>query len=256
MESCTMTTPSLITSLQHPLVKHLVKVRTDSSYRYQQQTLVLEGLKPIQEMSSSVTQLLYTPAYASLVPFISGKKWQVTEAILRKISGMTSPEGIIAEIPMPPFVLLDKAKQVLALDGVSDPGNLGTLLRTALALGWETIYFLPGSCDPFNEKAMRAARGAEFKLALAKGTAEHLQQWVEDEGIQPLVADLKGKSPDLVPAASRRLLVLGNEAHGASTVVRHFCLPVTISMPGEMESLNVAVAGGILLYLLSNFNKC
>ena len=247
-----MTVLRSITSLQHPLVKHLLKLRRESAERYQHQALVLEGLKPIQEVSTLITKLLYTPGYASFAQSISGEKWLVTEAILHKISGMSSPEGIIAEIRMPSFVALDKAKHVLALDGISDPGNLGTLLRTALALGWEAVYFLPGSCDPFNEKALRAARGAHFKLALAKGTAEQLLQWTETEEVQALVADVKGKSPTLLPPASRRLLIVGNEAHGASAIVRRFCQPVAIPMPGEMESLNVAVAGGILLYLLSN----
>jgi TrmH family RNA methyltransferase len=241
-----------ITSLQHPLVKHLVKLRIDSSHRYECQALILEGVKPIQEVSTHITKLLYTPAYASVALSLSGEKWQVTEAILQKISGMSSPEGIVAEIRMPPFVSLDNARHILALDGISDPGNMGTLLRTALALGWETIYFLPESCDPFNEKVLRAARGAHFKLTLAKGTALQLHQWVDKERIQALLADIQGKAPEEVPMASRRLLVLGNEAHGASVEVRNFCQSVTIPMAGEMESLNVAIAGGILLYLLSN----
>ena len=175
-----MMEPRTLTSLQHPLVKHLVKLRADSTYRHEHQALVLEGLKAHSRIIASCQKLLYTPAYASFASSIAGEKWQVTEAILHKISGMTSPEGIVAEIRMPPFVSLGKAKRVLALDGISDPGNMGTLLRTALALGWEAVYFLPGSCDPFNEKALRAARGAHFKLALAKGTAEHLQQWVTE----------------------------------------------------------------------------
>lgn len=244
-----------LTSLQHPLVKHFVKLRSDSDYRYEHQTVILESLKPIQEISSQLIKLLYTPAYASYASTLSGEKWQITEEILYKISGMTSPEGILAEIRMPSFVLLDKAKQVLALDGISDPGNMGTLLRTALAFGWETIYFLPGCCDPFNEKVLRAARGAHFKLDLSKGTVEQLQQWVIKEKVQSLFADIQGQLPEEVPLASHRLLVLGNEAHGASTKIRQFCQPVTIPMPGEMESLNVAIAGGILLYVLSNFRK-
>lgn len=250
-----MTEVRSITSLQHPLVKHLVKLRTDSEERYAHQALVLEGVKPIREVSSLITKLFYTPAYAAVAHSISGEKWQVTEAVLHKISGMSSPEGIVAEIRMPPFVSLDKAQRVLALDGVSDPGNVGTLLRTALALGWEAVYFLPESCDPFNEKALRAARGAHFKLALAKGTAEQLQQWVQANGVQALVADLAGKAPEEVPPTLPRLLVLGNEGHGASVAVRNFCQPVTIPMPGEMESLNVAIAGGILLYILSNLTR-
>lgn len=250
-----MNAPRVITSLQHPLVKHLVKLRIDRHYRYEQQMVVLDGLKPIQEVSSYITKLLYTPTYASFAHSISGEKWQVTESIAHKISGMTSPEGIIAEIRMPAFVSLDKANRVLALDGISDPGNLGTLLRTALALGWEAVYFLPGSCDPFNEKALRAARGAHFKLKLGQGTSQQLQQWVQMEQVQALVADIQGKSPEVIPTAQRRLLVLGNEAHGASADVQQFCEPVTIPMPGEMESLNVAVAGGILLYLFKGVEK-
>jgi TrmH family RNA methyltransferase len=246
-----MKEPRLLTSLQHPLVKHFVKLRIDSAYRHDAQVIVLEGLKPIQEVSTHIIKLFYTLPYASFAASIPCEKWQITEAILHKISGMSSPEGILAEIRMPPFVLLGKVKQVLALDGISDPGNIGTLLRTALALGWEAVYFLPGCCDPFNEKAVRAARGAHFKLALARGTAEQLHQWVLSHGAQPLVADLKGNAPEEVVSAARRLLVLGNEAHGASALIRQFCQPVTILMPGEMESLNVAVAGGILLYLLS-----
>lgn len=240
----------LITSLQHPLVKHLVKLRTDRNYRHAQQSLALEGVKPIQEMPALILKLFYTSAYASIAQKFSCDKWEVTEGILHKISGLTSPEGILAEIRMPPFVELGKSKEVLALDGINDPGNLGTLLRTALALGWEAVYFLPGCCDPFNEKVLRAARGAHFKLILASGTAEELKQWVKTEHIQSFVADLQGKTPETFPAAAKRLLVLGNEAHGASAAISQFCQPVTIPMPGLMESLNVAVAGGILLYVL------
>lgn len=245
----------LLTSLQHPLVKRLVKLRTDSAYRYEQRALVLDGLKPIQEVSQWMTKIFYTPDYANLAQTIPGEKWEVTESIVRKISGMSSPEGIVAEISMPPFVLLGNARRVLALDGISDPGNMGTLLRTALALGWETVYFLPGGCDPFNEKVLRAARGAHFKLCLAKGDGEQLEKWVRKEGVQALVADCKGISPELVSHAEHRVLILGNEAHGASENVRSFCQQVAIPMPGEMESLNVAVAAGILLYLLSNSTR-
>jgi RNA methyltransferase, TrmH family len=244
-------TDHTITSLQHPLVKHLVKLRTDVSYRNEHQSLILTGLKPIQEFPSGIAKLLYTADYRHVAEEINGvaERWLVAETIIHKIAGMLSPEGILAEVQMPPFVPLMHNK-VVALDGISDPGNLGTLLRTALAFGWEAVYFLPGSCDPYNEKALRAARGAHFKLALAKGTAENLQQWVETHSCQALVAELKGLAPETVPAAYCRLLVLGNEAHGSSASIKQFCSSVSLPMPGAMESLNVAVAGGILLYLL------
>lgn len=252
MERRIAMTMRLLTSLQHPLVKHLIELRKSSSYRREHQTLVLEGVKPIQEVSSSITKLLYTATYASFAAHFSCEKWQVTESILHKISGMITPEGVLAEICMPPFVPLSRVNRVLALDGINDPGNMGTLLRTALAFGWEAVYFLPGSCDPFNEKVLRAARGAHFKLALARGASDELQRWVEKEKIQPLVADLQGQRPESISWAARRLLVMGNEAHGASVAMHRVCQPVAIPMADKMESLNVAVAGGILLYLLSN----
>lgn len=239
-----------LSSLQHPLVKHFVKLRTDSSYRNENKLLMIEGIKPIQELFSSIVKLLYTPTFEQEAARLPGEKWQITEGILKKISGMTSPEGIIAEIMMPRFVSLGKEKRVLAFDAISDPGNMGTLLRTALALGWEAVFFLPGCCDPFNEKVLRSARGAHFKLKLVKGTAKDLQFWIEQQNVQALVADLSGQPPVELPANESCLLVLGNEAHGASESVRHFCQPITIPMPGQMESLNVAIAGGILLYLL------
>lgn len=247
-----MEKPHSITSLHHPLVKHLVKLRTDGAYRQEQALLLLEGLKPIQEVSPFIAQLLYTPAYAAYASSLPGVKWEITEALLHKISGMSSPEGIIAEVRMPPYVSLDKQRHILALDGISDPGNLGTLLRTALALGWDAVYFLPGSCDPYNEKVLRAARGAHFKMSLARGTAQVLREWTGARKVQALVADIEGDPPNKIPAASQRLLVLGNEAHGASEEIRLFCQAVAIPMHGEMESLNVAVAGGILLYLMSS----
>lgn len=246
-----MTKHLSLSSLQHPLVKHLVKLRTDSGYRQEHQALVLEGLKPVQELCKLTTKILYTPAYAAFAAPLLGEKWEVTDAILQKVSGMSNPEGIVAEIRMPPYAALGNAKRVLALDGISDPGNMGTLLRTALALGWEVVYLLPGCCDPYNEKALRAGRGAHFKMAIAKGSFDQLQEWVDKEGAQALVADLDGDCPDSLPASPRLLLVLGNEARGASDEVFRFCRPVSIPMPGEMESLNVAVAGGILLYLFS-----
>jgi TrmH family RNA methyltransferase len=245
---------TLISSLQNPLVKHLVRLRQEGDYRMEHRLIVLEGVKPIQE-ANGIIQLFYTAPYVSQTSFFNGEEFEITDQVLRKISGMNSPEGIAAVVKMPASISLDKQRYVVALDGINDPGNMGTLLRTALAFGWEAVYFLPGGCDPFNEKVLRAARGAHFKLPFASGTAEDLQRWCEKNGVEPLVADLKGKSPNQRVDRESCLLVVGNEAHGPSAKILSFCKAVTIPMPGEMESLNVAIAGGILLYLLSGVNR-
>lgn len=238
-----------ITSLQHPLVKHLVKLRQNSEYRYEQKSLLLEGSKPIREVIGEAKKLIFSQSFP---PFggSNAEEWIVTDAILQKISGLSSPEGVIAEVEMPSPKTLKECHHLLIFDGVNDPGNMGTLLRTALAFGWDGIFVLPGSCDVFNEKVLRAARGAHFKLPFNFGSVKELHELLIRHNFQPLLADLQGENPGNIPIAAKRALIVGNEAHGASDEVRQFSLPVAIPMPGEMESLNVAVAGGILLYLL------
>jgi TrmH family RNA methyltransferase len=240
-----------ITSLQHPLVKHLVKLRTDRDYRHTEQTILLEGIKPVQEVQRSIKQLICT--HPELFTSYSNikEKWLVTEEIMHKISGMTSSEGVVAEVYMPPLSQLQSIKWLLALDGINDPGNLGTLLRTALALGWEGVFLLPTSCDYYNEKVLRSARGAHFRLQLGAGNYQQLQQIAQRNQLPCFVADLKGLNVDQLNTTLHQcLLVLGNEAHGASKESKNFCQPIRIPMKGTMESLNVAIAGSILMYQL------
>lgn len=242
---------TVISSLQHPLVKHLIKLRGNSDYRYEQQSLVFEGSKPILEVIEHAKKLIYSESF---IPYVESNAEQlfVTDAVMKKISGLISPEGIIAEVKMPAFKPLESCYHLLVLDGISDPGNMGTLLRTALAFGWDGVFVLPESCDLFNEKVLRAARGAHFKIPLVQGSVAELKKIFLQLELQPLLADLQGIDPSDIPKQTKKALIMGNEAHGASKEVKEFCLSVTLPMSNQMESLNVAVAGGILLYLLKH----
>lgn len=241
-----------ITSVQHELVKHLVKLRQNHDYRYDHQTLVIDGIKPVKEICSSIRPKKLIAWDETLFP--SGVDAEdmivVNDAVMKKISGMQSPEGLIAEIPMPKPATLKGKRYIIVLDGVSDPGNVGTLLRTALALGWEGAFIVDESCDPFNDKALRAARGATFRLPLAWGKWEQLKKLVQENKLTPMVADLEGTPLQEIKPKNGVLLVLGNEARGGSAQAKKLCQPVTIAMSGDMESLNVSVAGGIIMYSL------
>jgi len=243
-----------LTSIQHPIVKHLVKLRQNRDYRYDHKSIVVEGIKPVEELvhhGRFKTIVIYNEATIPLGAE-ADEIVVVNEAVMRKISGMENPEGLIVEIAMPQPASLKGMNYVIALDGVSDPGNMGTLLRSSLALGWDGAFILNNSCDPFNEKAIRAARGATFRLPLAWGDWNSLKQLVQGNKLTPLVADINGVDLAHMKKTSGILLVMGNEAHGASKETKNFCQAVTISMPGAMESLNVAVAGGILMYALKS----
>lgn len=242
-----------ITSLQNPLVKHLVKLRQNRDYRYDHQTLIVEGVKIIQELSKKYPIKTLVALDESLVP--KGSKVEelliAPQDIIDKISGLQSPEGLIAEFKMPENASLNGLKKVLVLDGINDPGNLGTILRTALALGWEGIFLINESCDPYNEKALRAARGATFKIPMATGTWDDLEALIKKNKWTPLAADMKGTPLNKLEKGKNYLLILSNEAHGISDRAGKISQKVSIPMKGNMESLNVAVAGGILMHALS-----
>lgn len=241
-----------ITSVQNPLIKHLVKLRKNTDYRHEHKSLVIEGIKLVQEICARLPPKTLLVSDESLIPegIRADNIFVVSEDVMQKTSGMESPEGILAEVPMPKPDPLQNKRYIIALDRISDPGNLGTLLRTALALGWEGAFILDEGCDPYNEKALRAARGATFHLPLATGRWKDLQNIIKKNQLTPVAADLKGKDIKGFGHKGGVLLVLGNEAQGISAEAKEICEKVTIPMPGEMESLNVSVAGGILMYSL------
>lgn len=240
-----------ISSLTHPLVKHLVKLRKESNYRYQSNSLLFNGEKPILELTSYIKRVIYSESYSKSMD-LKRESYVVTEAIMQKISGLVSPEGIVAEMELPILNSLTHCSRLLVLDAVSDPGNVGTLLRTALAFEWDAIFMLPGSCDLFNEKVVRAARGAHFKVSLCQGGLSELKEIIKNFQLSPLVANLHGSEPHLLPKLEKKALVLGNEARGPCPEILEFCTPVTLKMSSEVQSLNVAVAGAILLYTLNH----
>lgn len=243
-----------IVSLQHPLVKHLVKLRQNRDYRYEHHTLLVEGLKPVQEVCEHLKPKLLLALDESFIPPRCRDVECViaSEDVMQKISGMVHPEGLIAEMPMPVAPSFDKVHRLLVLDNISDPGNLGTLLRTALALGWQGAFVVGESCDPYNEKALRAARGATFRLPLRQGSWSELQQLVQRNELEPFVADLQGMPLQKIGLIKRPLLVLSNEAHGISNEAKTICQQISIPLSGRMESLNVAAAGAILMHHLSS----
>ena len=241
-----------ITSLVHPIVKHLVKLRQNTDYRYDHQSVIIEGIKTVKEVAQTHPIKTLVAYDGTFIPRgVKGKEvFIVNEAIMKKVSGMQTPEGILAEVEMPKPASLNGLRYLLVLDRVSDPGNVGTILRTALALGWEGVFIVNESCDPFNEKSLRASRGATFRLPIAFGTWKDVKKIVDENKLTPLVADLNGKDLSEIKPAKGIALVLSNEAHGPSEEAQKLCQKVTVPMPGKMESLNVSIAGGILMYAL------
>lgn len=243
-----MVTKKLL-SLQHPFIKYLVSLRLDKSFRRQEKKVLISGIKIVQELASSQTPihtLILQEGSSFSIP--AQETLFVTYEILKKITGTVHPEPVAAVVPLPSFQDLSSISYLLVLDGVADPGNLGTLLRSALALGWEGAYLLENTCDPFNEKALRAAKGATFRLPLAQGSWNALIEMTHKKSFQVLIADIEGIDIQKITTTTPIALVLSKESQGPREEAKEKFSKVTIPIQKEMESLNVASAGAILLY--------
>jgi TrmH family RNA methyltransferase len=241
-----------ITSLHHPLLKHLIQLRKNHHYRYEQGSVVVEGIKPITEICKRCKAKLIIASDPTLIsPEMQATETYITtDAVIKKVSGMVNSEGILAEFPLPINQCLKGMNFILILDTINDPGNLGTLLRTALALGWEGAFIVGDSCDPYNEKALRAARGACFSLPICQGSWDELYALVKANAMATFIADLNGANPHSIDVKQPIALILCNEARGPSPEALALGTAVSIPISTKMESLNVASAGAILMYLL------
>ncbi|KAL2905907.1 putative tRNA/rRNA methyltransferase YsgA [Bienertia sinuspersici] len=280
-----------ITSTSNPFVKHCVKLRQSSSYRHSHASVLVVGTTLIREIHEfyNLKQEQQTPIECLFlldkaeVPEelcdIPGERVYVSSLVMKKLSGVQSTESIevIALMKMPKsFVnlidthfemdctsLFRSTRRVLVLEGIQDPGNLGTLLRSALAFKWNGVFLLPGCCDPFNEKALRASRGASFQLPLVSGSWIHLEAFSNEVQVKMLAAH-PDSSNEFKPvhklsqglvhsfADTPLCLILGSEGSGLTEKARQFCELISIPMADNFESLNVAVAGGIFMFMLQS----
>lgn len=237
-----------IKSLQNPLIKHLVKLRKNRDYRNEHQSILIEGRQLISEVCAKYPPKVLITTDPT-VELNAQEKILVTKDVMNKISGVETAEGLIAEVIMPLESTLETCNKILVLDGLSDPGNVGTLLRSALAFGFQGVFLLENCCDIFNDKAIRSSRAAPFYLPFATGSWEKLKGWMQKNKWRPFAADLTGIPPEQIKE-KQLLLVIGNEAHGISFEAEDICEKVSLPMSNKVESLNAAVAGSILMYLL------
>lgn len=179
--------------------------------------------------------------------------FEVAPHVMSSLSSTVTPQGSFAIARDPSVSLKELASPdlVLVLAGLADPGNAGTLVRSAVGAGAASVVFTDDAVDPLHPKVVRATAGALFSTALVRGVPlrEALQE-LRARGLRIIGAAAGATSaPDEVDLTAPVALVLGNEAHGLAEQSRTLADEiVVIPMPGPLESLNVAVAGSILLY--------
>jgi len=180
---------------------------------------------------------------------------QVSEPELEKLADTEHPQGVLAVIEPRPWriedIRLAKGAVVIVLDGVQDPGNVGTILRTAHGLGAAGVVALPGTAELGNSKVMRGSMGALFRLPAITSEAEAFLAWAKRSGVELWTTATEGEPVNRLIVSDRPAvaLVLGNEGAGVSPALASAARRrVAIPLASGVESLNVAVAAGILLY--------
>jgi len=233
-----------ISSLQHPRVLHWAQLLKTRSFREKSGAVLISGEKFVRELAQDAPlRCLMTLEAHPEIP--AAERFLVSEPILKKITGLENPDGFAAEAPLPPPSDLTPCRNLLILDRIADPGNLGTLLRTAYALSWDGVVATPGTVDFFNDKAIRAALGATFRLPYAIASPDTIASW----NFSFYVGDVQGTPLKAAAFKSPRALILGNEGQGVSPWTMRY-EKIHIPMRQGAESLNVAAAGAILLYAM------
>lgn len=231
---------SLITSLQH------------KKFRKQHGLFIVEGVKSVLEFLSSDYQVhsLYTTAEARTKMGNLPQKLKcitITTAEIQKISVLTNPQGVLALVHLPTVESFDWAllrqQHNLLLDDIQDPGNLGTIIRTAEWFGINHIVCSMGTVDAFNPKVVQATMGS---LARVKISYTPLAGFIDQSEMPTFGALLEGKSIYKTDFGNAGLIIMGNEGNGISNeIVEKIDHPITIPRIGQAESLNVAVASTI-----------
>lgn len=227
-------------TLSEKEVKYL-KSLSLPKYRKQEGVFLVEGphlVKEAQELGLLVKAYTINPQCEGIL---------ITEASMKKISTTASVIQSIGVVKA--FEKSELVDKLLILDAIQDPGNMGTLLRTAKSFGFETIVLGDGCCDIYNEKVIRSCQGAILKLNFVKTNI------IDFMNKHPEYAyygtDVKtGVSVETLHKASRFGLILGNEGNGLAENIKKLCQQNIYIPLEDMESLNVGVAGGILMYLL------
>jgi len=231
-----------ITSVNNPLIKETVKLYQKKTRDELNQFIVEGDHLYLEAKKRGLVKQVFTTD-ASLV---GDNVVHVSSNVLEKLTMTKSPQGIVVVCEKPAQV--DPTSKVLMLEKVQDPGNLGTLMRSALAFGFKTIV-LDRCVDVYNDKVLRATQGAVFELNIIE---QNILEFMEEQPMYHVYGtSLQGEPMESMKQFDNIALILGNEGSGITTRVLNLTdQNITIKI-SEIESLNVAVAGSILMHHLA-----
>lgn len=236
----------MITSLTNEKVKHLLKLQ-NAKNRQKEGLFLVEGPHLVNE--AKIANVL-VEAYTIKEQY---EGTLVSEAVMKKIC---QTESVVPQIGVCRIkndnILADR---ILLLDGIQDPGNLGTILRSAKAFGFDSIFLSKGTVDVYNDKVIRSSQGAIFKLNFLYGDKLEFIKEISKTHHVYSTNVVNGKTPKNIDFPLKLVLILGNEGNGVSNEINDLMLDNLYIPMDNMESLNVGVAGSILMYEIATRTK-
>ena len=245
-----------ITSRQNPLMVRLRKLGGEKKARRTEGAFLCEGQKLVEEAlrwGAGVETLVVAEGIQPPERLPDGVRLvEVPADVLKSASTVDTPQGMLAVCRTPDLTPPETLApgRYLVLDGVQDPGNVGTVWRTADAFGADGLFLLPGCAEPFSPKTVRATMGACFRLPVWETALEPLLALLDRSGLPLYATALREDTADVRAADLRRAaVVIGSEGRGVSAPVLEACaLTVKIPMRTRCESLNAAVAAAVVLW--------
>ena len=242
-----------ITSRKNPLLQHMKKLGRDGAYRASCAEFLCEGGKLYQEallQRAPITRVLScdkatAAAHGDLGVF-------VPQDVLESLSTLKTPQTVLFSVKFALSPLPSLPSRILVLDGMQDPGNVGTMIRTARAFGADGLILTGRSADLYHPKTVRATMGALFNLSVSTLPYDQLQAFLQKENL-PLFGAALGENAHPLPYSfpNRAAIAIGSEGAGLSQKILSMCIErVQIPMATGVESLNAAVAGSVLLWEL------
>jgi TrmH family RNA methyltransferase len=249
----------MITSAQNPKLKLIRSLMGRSKERREANAFVVEGVRLVEEAVNAGWKFqfaLYTDGLSDRGRSLLNKLFssqidteEVAGDLLQKLSDTETPQGVLAVLDYSDLPLPESLDFVLIPDQVRDPGNLGTLLRSAAATGVQAVLLPPETTDPFAPKVLRSGMGAHFRLPICSMLWDEIEQVSKSANLQMYIADMDGTSCWETDLRQPLALIVGGEAEGVSEDARRLSNgKISIPMAGNVESLNAGVAGSVLMF--------
>ena len=248
----------IIVSLDNPLVKE-ARSLNDKKFRRKLGKFLVDGKKLVYEVvcgAAEIDKIFVDSTKLDEMNYIlekfDGNIVPVTSKVMASISENDTPKGIIAEVFMneTPEFKPSSNEPILILDRIQDPGNLGTIIRTAVATGFQTIVLID-TTDAFSPKVIRSSSGGIFYLDIFRMSENEIASFCKSHGISLLVADMGGENIFEYKVQTKNFaLVIGNEGQGVSDYFKENGKAISLPMKPVMESLNASVSASVLMYVL------